>query len=82
MRLTNLLGHDEKVMSDKKVFFIPHQGYKYGNRDYYSHFSMILETASKFLIVFVRLILGEKKGLMDLPGHHGKLASDMNSIGK
>ena len=44
-------------MSDKKMIFISHQKYKGGNRDYCSHFSVTYETTSKFLIVFVRLIL-------------------------
>ena len=35
-----------------------HQGYKGANRDYCSHFSVTFETTGKFLIVFVRLILG------------------------
>ena len=46
------------------MFSILHQGYKGRNSDYCSYFSVIFETAGKFLIVFVRLILGkEKKGL-------------------
>ena len=30
-----------------------------GNRDYYSHILVTFETTGKFLIVFVRLILGK-----------------------
>ena len=40
---------------------ISHQGYKRGNRDYCSHFSVTFETTGKFLIVFVRLIMGKKE---------------------
>ena len=32
---------------------------KGGNRDYYNHSSVIFETTSKFVIVFVRLTLGK-----------------------
>ena len=39
---------------------ISHKGYKGGNRDYCSHFSVTFKTTGKFLIVFVRLILGKK----------------------
>ena len=59
MRLTYLPGQDEKVTSGKKIIYISHQCYKGGNRDYYSHSSATFETADKFLIVFVRLILGK-----------------------
>ena len=54
-------------MSDMKIISISHQGYKGGNRDYCSHFSVTFETTGKFLIVFVRLILG-KVGLERLTG--------------
>ena len=54
-----LPGHDGKVMSDKKMISISHQGYKGGNRDYCSHFSVTFETRGRFLIVFLRLILGK-----------------------
>ena len=37
---------------------ISNQGYNGGNRDYFSHFLLTFETTVKFLIVFVRLILG------------------------
>ena len=30
-----------------------------GNRDYYRHISVTFETTGKFVIVFVRLILGK-----------------------
>ena len=46
-------------MSDKKMISISHQGYKGGNRDYCNHFSVTFERTGKFLIVFVRLILGK-----------------------
>ena len=61
MGLTDLTGHDGKVTSDKKTIFFVYEGYKSGNRDYCSHFSVTFETRGKFLIVFVRLIL-EKVG--------------------
>ena len=57
MGLTDLSHHDGKVTSDKKMISIPYEGYKGGNRDYCSHFSVTFETTGKFLIVFVRLIL-------------------------
>ena len=38
-----------------------------GNRDYCNYFSVIFETTGKFLIVFVRLILG-KKGVDRITG--------------
>ena len=38
-----------------------YQRYKGDNSDYCSHFSVSFETASKFLIAFVRLILGKEK---------------------
>ena len=47
------------MTSNKKVISISHQGYKGGNRDYCSHFSVTFETTGKFLIVSVRLILGK-----------------------
>ena len=47
------------MASNKKVISISHQGYKGGNRDYCSHFSVTFETTGKFLIVSVRLILGK-----------------------
>ena len=75
-----LPGHDGKVTSDKNMISISHQGYKGGDRDYCSHFSVTFETTGKFLIVFVRLILGKVGGLTDLPGHDGKVTSDMNVI--
>ena len=40
---------------------VSHQGYKGENRDYFSHFSVTFETTVKFLIVFVRLILGKMR---------------------
>ena len=50
-----------------------------GDRDYYSHILVTFETTRKFLIVFVKLIL-EKRGLTYLPGHDGKVTSDINFI--
>ena len=50
-----------------------------GNRDYYNHLLVTFETTGKFVIAFVRLILG-KGGLTGLPDHDGKLTSDMNVI--
>ena len=38
---------------------ISNQGYNGGNRDYCSHFLLTFETTVKFLIVFVKLILGK-----------------------
>ena len=67
LELTNLWSPDGKVTSDKKLICDSYQRYKDGNRDYCSHFSVILETASTFLIVFVRLILG-KVGLDGFTG--------------
>ena len=57
-----LPGHNGKVTSDEKMISIFHQGYKGGNRDYCSHFSVRFETTGKFLIVYIRLIL-EKVGV-------------------
>ena len=50
-------SHYGKVTSDKKIIFNSYQSSKGGKRDYFSHFLVIFETTSKFLIVFVRLIL-------------------------
>ena len=58
--MTDLPSHDGKVTSDKTMIFISHQGYKGGNRDYCSHFSVTFETRGKFLIVLLRLILGNE----------------------
>ena len=57
--MTDLPGHDGKAASDKKIICIPCEAYKGGNRDYCSHFPVTFETTGKFLIVFVRLILGK-----------------------
>ena len=67
MRLTDLPGHEGKMTSDKKMIFVSCQRYKGRNRDYSSHFSVIFDTASKFPIVFVRLIWG-KVGVDRLTG--------------
>ena len=55
--LTDLPDHNRKVTSDKIMIFYLYQRYKGGNRDYSSHFLVVFEITSKFLIVFVRLIL-------------------------
>ena len=55
--MTDLPGHVGKVTSDKKMIFVSHQKHKRRIRDYFGHFSVIFKTLSKFLIVFVRLIL-------------------------
>ena len=57
--LTDWPGHDRKVVPDKKIVSISHQGSKGRNRDYCSHFFVTFETTGKFLIVFVQLILGK-----------------------
>ena len=57
--MTYLPGHDGKVTLDEKMISISHQGYKGGNRDYCSHFFVTFETRGKFLIVFLRMILGK-----------------------
>ena len=45
---------------------ISHQSYNGGNTDYCSHFLVTFETTDQFLIVFLRLILGKKKGGVDV----------------
>ena len=42
------------------MIFISHQRYKVENRDYCSHIPMTFETKGKFLIVYVKLMLGNK----------------------
>ena len=59
MGLTDLLGHDGKVRSDKKGIIISHWSFKSVNKDYWSQFLATFETTVKFPIVFVRLILGK-----------------------
>ena len=59
------------MASDKKIIFIPYEDYKDGNRDYYSHSSATFEITSKFLNVFVRLIM-RKKGVNGFLGPRGK----------
>ena len=49
------------------------------DRDFCSHFSVILIIASKLLIVFVKLMLG-KVGVDGITGHDGKLRSDVNLV--
>ena len=53
----DLPGHNRKVTSDKKIICTPHEGYKGGNKDYCSHFSVTFEATAKFLVFLVRLIL-------------------------
>ena len=48
--LMDLPGHNGKVTSDKKTISILYEGYKSGNRDYGSHFSVTFETTGKFLM--------------------------------
>ena len=50
-----------------------------GNRDYCSHILVTFETAGKFLIAFVKLILKELE-LTYLLGHDGKVTSDKKII--
>ena len=65
--MTDLLGHDVKVTSDKTMIFISDQRFKYGNRDYLNGIqiqfqngnSVTFEAIGNFLVVFVRLILGK-----------------------
>ena len=52
-----------------------------GNTDYYNHILVTFETTGKFVIVFVRLILG-KWGLTYLPGHDEKVTSQFLSLWK
>ena len=54
-----------KVTSDKKIFCKSYQRDKGENSDYCSPFSVICETTSRFLIVFVKLVLRKKKGLIE-----------------
>ena len=77
--LTNLPGRNGRVTSDKGMVLDSHQGHKDENRDYCSYFSVIFKTTKKILIVFVSWYW-EKRGLTELPGHNGKLTSDMNLI--
>ena len=51
--------YDAKVTSDKKMICKSYQRYKGRNRDFCSHFAVIFEIKSKFLIVFAILILGK-----------------------
>ena len=55
----DLACHDGKVTAGKKVIFISHSKYKGGKRDYCDVFSVTFKTKSKFLFVYVRLILGK-----------------------
>ena len=57
--MTYLRGHDGKVTSDKRTVSIPLEGSMSGNGDYYSHILVTFERTGKFVIVFLRLILGK-----------------------
>ena len=59
MGLTNLPIHNGKVTSDKKMICKSNQWYNGGNREFFCHFPVIFKITSKFLIVFVGLILGK-----------------------
>ena len=50
-------GHDGRVTSHKKIICKSYQRFRGGNRDFFSHFSMIFEITSKFHIVFVKLMI-------------------------
>ena len=58
-RKLGLMVHVGKVTSDKKMICNWYSRYKCGNWDYCSHFTVIFKITNKFLIVFVRLILGK-----------------------
>ena len=47
------------MRSDEKIISIPYEGYKDENKNYCSNFSVTYYTTGKFLIVFIRLILGK-----------------------
>ena len=51
--------HNGKVTSDKELICNSYQKHNGGNRDYSSHFLVTFETASKFVIAFVRFIFGK-----------------------
>ena len=61
------LGHDKKLISDKKMIFIFNQRNKEGSKNYSSHFSASFETTIKFPIVFLRLVFGKVR----VDGHTG-----------
>ena len=58
-RLTDLPGHDGKLTPDKKMIGNSTQSCKGESRFYCSHFLVIFERTSKFVIVFVKLIMGK-----------------------
>ena len=58
--LTNLPGHDWRVTSDKEIICKSYQSHKIENIDHCSPFLVIFVTTKKFLIVFVRLVLGKE----------------------
>ena len=64
-------SHVGKVTLDREMIFIFHQRHKDGNRIYCNHFSVIFEITGKFLIAFVKLILG-KKGVDGVTGPRRK----------
>lgn len=57
--LTNLPSRYGKEALDKEMTCNSYWSYQGGHRVFGSHFSVIFETPSKFVIVFVRLILGK-----------------------
>ena len=57
--MTYLPGYDGKVTSDKKTISFSLEGLMSGDRDYYSHVLVTVETTGKFVIVFVKLVLGK-----------------------
>ena len=69
--LTNLLGHDGKVMSDKKMISMSQQRCEGLNRDYWINISVILKKTGKFLIVFCKIDL-RKKGKTGVDGVIGQ----------
>ena len=70
--LTDLPSHDGKLTSDRKMICNPYQSYKIENSDYCNHFSVIFETTSKFVIVFIRLLL-ERVGVDGFTGQQQKI---------
>ena len=57
--LTDLPDHDDKGTSDNKMILNSYQRYQDANIISCSHFLVIIEATSKYVIVFVRLILGK-----------------------
>ena len=57
--LMDLADHDDKRTSANKMISNSYQRYQDANIIYCSHFLVIIEATSKYVIVFVRLILGK-----------------------